>query len=533
MKYATALGLFITLILTSLLTGCSHNHKTVNTGGQAVPMLTIGTTMKVKAISIEDYYFGIFRSIFTHKGLVKLDESGQFVGDLAKSWNTTDGQTWTFNLQDGVTWHDGTKVTAADVKFSIEYNTKHNVEYKSHFSLIKSITTPDDQTVVITLSQPAPRFLVNLLVLRTLPQHIFATVDNPAIYNDSKAAIGCGPYIFEKFDESAGIITFRANTAYYRGVPPIAEIKVRLFKNPDALYMALQNGQIDLPYTYSAGTDPIYAANLAKNPKLKLVNIPNLGVSKALIFNVARPVVSDPQLRTALSYAIDYNELVGLFAANNGTVPAAGFVPRGTLGFAATRQLEFNPDKANLLLEQSGYHLNTTGTREKNGQLLTFELLVRNDIPENIRLSELLQKYFAGIGVKLTLKTVDATIYQTISNKDKSHISLLSRTTPWGMMMWAGMGSGYMDARNIGWAMVDDVRFRDIVDKMNAALSQDEYQKYCAELQQYYAENLPAIPLYWDSFIQPHNAALTGWKVSPMYGILNEETWYNLQKTAP
>lgn len=533
MKYATALGLFIVLILTSLLIGCSHNNKTVNTGDQAIPMLTIGTTMKVKAINIEDYYFGIFRSIFTHKGLVKLDESGQFTGDLAKSWNTADGQTWTFSLQDGVTWHDGAKVTAADVKFTIEYNIKHNVEYKSHFSLIKSITTPDDKTVVITLSRPTPRFLVNLLVLRTLPQHIFATVDNPATYNDPKAATGCGPYIFEKFDESAGIITFKANKAYYRGVSPIAEIKVRLFKNPDALYMALQNGQIDLPYTYSAGTDPIYAANLAKNPKIKLVNIPNLGVSKALIFNITRPVVNDPQLRTALSYAIDYNELVRLFAANNGTLPTAGFVPRGTLGFTATHQLEFNPGKANLLLEQSGYHLNDTGTREKNGQLLTFELLVRNDIPENIRLSELLQKYFAGIGVKLTLKTVDATVYQTISSKDKSHISLLSRTTPWGMMMWAGMGSGYIDARNIGWAMVDDARFLDIVDKMNVAMGQDEYQKYSTELQQYYAENLPVIPLYWDSFIQPHNAALTGWKVSPMYGILNEETWYSLQKTVP
>lgn len=533
MKYVTALALFITFILTSLLTGCSHDKKVVSTGAQAIPMLTIGTTMKMEAINTEDYYFGILRAIFTHKGLVKLDESGQFTGDLAKSWDTVDGQTWTFKLRDNVTWHDGAKVTAADVKFTIEYNIKQNVEYKSHFSLIKSIATPDDKTVVITLSQPNPRFLVNLLVLRTLPQHIFASVDNPATFNDPKAAIGCGPYIFEKFDASAGIITFRANSTYYRGTPPIPEIKVRLFKNPDALYMALQNSQIDLPYIYSAGTDPIYAASLAKSPKVKLVNVPNLGVSKALIFNVTKPVVNDPQVRTALSYAIDYNELVRLFAANNGALPTAGFVPRGTPGFIETRPLEFNPDKARLLLEQAGYRLRESGSREKEGRPLTFELLIRNDIPENIRLSELLQKYFANIGVKLTLKTVDATLYRTISDKDKSHTSLLSRTTPWGMMMWAGMGSGYIDARNIGWAMVDDAKFQDIVDKMNATLSQDEYQKYSVELQQYYAENLPVIPLYWDSFIQPHNAALTGWKVSPMYGILNEETWYSLQKTVP
>ncbi|TWH51672.1 ABC transporter substrate-binding protein [Sporomusa sp. KB1] len=533
MRRFTTLGLLVILIFTYLLTGCGNNKQAAADTSQTIPSLTIGTTMKMEGINIEDYYFGILRAIFTHKGLVKLDENGNFAGDLAKSWSTTDGQTWTFLLQDGVTWHDGTKVTAADVKFTIEYNIKHSIEYKSHFALVQSIATPDDTTVIITLTKPNPRFLVNLLVLRTLPQHIFTSVDNPASYNDPKAAIGCGPYKFEKLDTHAGIVTFKANNTYYRGTPPIPEIKVRLFKNSDALYMALQNGEVDLPYTYSAGTDPIYATNLAKNSRIKLMNIPNLGVGKALIFNVTKPFVNDPQVRTALSYAIDYNELVRLFAANNGVVPTAGFAPHGTPGFIETRPLEFSPDKARLLLDQAGYRLAESDVREKDGQPLTFELLLRNDIPENIRLAELLQKYFANIGVKLTLKTVDATLYRTICDKDKSHISLLSRTTPWGMMMWAGMGTGYMDARNIGWAMVSDAKFKDLVDNMNSTLDPELYKKHSAGLQQYYAENLPAIPLYWDSFIQPHNAALTGWKVSPMYGILNEETWYSLQKAVP
>ncbi|CQR70195.1 Nickel-binding periplasmic protein precursor [Sporomusa ovata DSM 2662] len=533
MRRFTTLGLLVILIFTYLLTGCSNNKQAAADSSQTIPSLTIGTTMKVEGINIEDYYFGILQAIFTHKGLVKLDENGDFIGDLAKSWSTADGQTWTFLLHDGVTWHDGFKVTAADVKFTIEYNIKHSVEYRSHFSLVKSITTPDDKTVIITLSQPNPRFLVNLLVLRTLPQHIFSSVETPATYNDPKAAIGCGPYKFEKLDTNAGIVTFKANTTYYRGTPPIPEIKVRLFKNSDALYMALQNGKVDLPYTYSAGTDPIYAANLAKNTRIKLMNISNFGVSKALLFNVTKPGINDPQVRTALSYAIDYNELVRLFAANNGSTPTAGFVPRGTPGFIETRPLEFNPDKARLLLDQAGYRLTGSNIREKAGQPLSFELLIRNDIPENIRLAELLQKYFANIGVKLTLKTVDATLYRTICDKDKSYTSLLSRTTPWGMMMWAGMGTGYIDSRNIGWSMVSDAKFKDLVDNMNSTLDLEVYKKHSADLQHYYAENLPAIPLYWDSFIQPYNATMTGWKVSPMYGILNEETWYNLQKIVP
>lgn len=52
------------------------------------------------------------------------------------------------------------------------------------------------------------------------------------------------------------------------------------------------------------------------------------------------------------------------------------------------------------------------------------------------------------------------------------------------------------------------------------------------DLQKYYAENLPAIPLYWDTLIQPYSSKWTGWKKDPMYGVLNEETWFNLKKVA-
>ncbi|HWR41054.1 MAG TPA: ABC transporter substrate-binding protein [Patescibacteria group bacterium] len=524
--------LFLLLILLSA-SGCNQPSSPTPSApaktGEA-NVLTIGSTMKMENINIDDYYFGIFRAIFTHQGLVKLSESGQFSGDMAQSWESEDGKTWNFSLRPGLTWHDGQPLTAADIKFTLEYHIAKSVEYRSHFALIESIEAPDEQSLIITLSQPNPRFLYNLLVLRVLPQHIFAAVDQPAAFNSPLAAIGCGPYVFHHFDAKGGLLTFIANPNYHRGPPVFPEVRIRLFKNPDTLQMALQKGDIDLTYTYSGGTDPVYAAALRQNPRIRLLQVPNLGVSKALIFNTSKTALADSRVRQALSYAINYDELIRLFAPVSGIIPTAGFIPPGTPGYTSTRPLSFSPEKAQQLLDLAGYTAIGDKIREKEGQSLAFEIIVRNDIAENIRIAELLQKYFRAVGVNMVIKLADSTLYRTISDRDKSYTSLLARTTPWGMMMWAGMGSGYMDGRNIGWAMVTDTAFQSLVDQMNRDRLPADYQQHAADLQLYYAENLPAIALYWDSFIQPTSVAITGWKINPLYGVLNEDSWYSIRR---
>lgn len=502
-----------------------------NQNGYPVGTLTVGTTMEVKGINIDDYYFGIMRAMLTHKGLASLKQNGDFTGELAESWHTEDALTWTFKLKKGLTWHDGNPVTARDVKFSLEYLPVKSAAYKSHFGMIKTVQAPDDGTVVITLDRPNGRFLVNLLVLRVLPRHVFETVDDPISYNDEKAAIGCGPYIFDGYDQAAGIISFRANENYYRGRPNIRQIKFRLFKNPDTMYLALQKGEIDLPYFYAAGTDPLYVANLLKNKMIKVETINNSGVSKALVFNTQKPPVDKREFREAVSYAVNYQELLQIFSAGYGKVPCAGFVPRGSAGFIETRQMEYAPEKAKLILDQLGYSdSDGDGIREMNGKPLVLEVVVRNDLPEYSRIAELLEKYLGQVGIKLAVKSVDNALFRTISDKDKSHVSLLTRTTTWGMMMWGGYGSGYFDARNIGWSMLDDQAYCKIVDRLKAAFEQEEYKATGAEIQRYYAANLPAIPLYWDDILQPYKTDLEGWQVDPMYGFLNEESWYSLRK---
>jgi peptide/nickel transport system substrate-binding protein len=496
--------------------------------------LTVGTTMAVKNISVDDYYFGILRGILTHKGLVSLDEKGDFKGDLAQSWETGDAQTWVFKLRQGVTWHDGSPVTAADVKFTIEYLLEKIPVYKSHFGMIESVEANGGNTVTIRLKKPNARFLVNLLVLRTLPAHVFAPVQDPKTFSDIKAAVGCGPFVFEKFDEASGLLVFKAYEKYFRGAPAVKEVRFKTFKNPDTMYMALQKGEIDLVYFYASGADHFYVPALLKQGDVKFEFTENTGVANSFFFNTKRPPVDDPRFRQALSHALDYEEMTRIFTAGYGSVPNAGFVPRGTPGFVETRKLVVDRGKAVKMLDDLGYRdTNNDGFREcPGGGPLQLELVARSDIAASGRVAELVKGYLEKVGIRVTLKLVDITLFRTISDEQKSHMMMLSRTTPWGMLMWGGYGTGYFDSRNIGWSVVDDPRFHQIVDRMVASIDQGAYRDTAGELQKYYAENLPAIPLYWDTLIQPYSGKWTGWKKDPMYGVLNEETWFNLKKVA-
>lgn len=525
------------LILTgALIAGCTTPTPTATPGttvDKTPTKLVIGTTAQVNDIGIGDSTMQMYRVTMLSPGLLRLDEKGNYVGVLAESWETTDNQKWTFHLVKNATFHDGTPVTAQDVKFTLEYMPKYFADYKSEWQLINSIETPDNYTLVLNLTKPWPNLPVSLLVIRTLPEHIFSKVDSPKNFTEQTSVIGCGPYKFVSFDKDAGVLTLKANEQYFGGKPAIDTIEIRTYKNSDTMVMALQNGEIDVTYVYGSAISYYYIPKLLQNDNIKFLMIKNLGIPKVLWINNDITPYNDVKFREAMACAINYDELKNLFAAGYGTTPNAGFVPNGTYNFIDTMPLALNLNRSKELLKEAGY-IDKDGdgfVEYPNGTKFQPVMLAKSDNADDVRLAELLKKYFNAAGIDFQAKIVDKTTFNTLTYDGRCPDMFIGSSTYWGMQTWGEYGTSYMDSRMYAWGNVVDPEFHTLVDGMLSTSDTEKRKQLGAEIQQYYAEEYPSLALYWNDLVQPYNEKYEGYVASPMFGILSFETFYNLHAT--
>jgi peptide/nickel transport system substrate-binding protein len=509
-----------------LLSGFALAEALAQDKAKAVDKLVIGTTDQVEDLNVDDSTFNTYREAFLTKSLIRVDASGDYVPALAESWETKDAKTWIFHLVKNATWHDGVPLSSADLKFSLEYLPKKLGG--SNWNIIDSVEAPDGHTLIIHLKTPDGNFLNNLLMLRTVPKHVFEKVEEPKKFNDPTCAVGCGPYKFMEFDKAAGLLKFQAYENYYGGKPAVQEIDIRMFKNQETMMMALQKGELDTIYIYSGGISYYYVPHLLKNADLGYMLIKNTGVPNALWFNLNKTPYNDTRFREAVSYAIDYEELKNLFTAGYGRTPSAGFIPEGSQNYVKTRPLTCNTSQANLLLNSTGLmDMNGDGFRENiDKSQFQPQILVKSD-SDSVRLGEMLKKYFDGVGLDAQIKVSDSSgFWDIVDNKD--HEMFLSRTTPWGMMMEAGYATGYMDTRSNGWPVISDPAFTKLVDKLLGSSDEKTTAKLAKSVQEYYAKELPALSLYWNDYVQPYNKKYEGYVTNPIHGILSYETFYGL-----
>jgi len=490
-------------------------------------VLKIGTTNVVKVDNIiKDYYFSIFAAVLTHESLATIDERGNIVPHLV-SWYTNDSRNWTLKLIANSTWHDGKPLTVEDIEFTIEYLKEKDPSYAVHFGFIESVDVIDSSTLLVRLNREWSMFPTVLLVPRLIPKHVWSKVDDPSTYSGPDRNIGSGPFIFESFDPASGKIRYIANKNYWKGSPSVDEVEITCFKTTDAMLMALKRGDIDITYAYAAGIDPMYVPALLKEKNISFIIMPNFGVDNSLWFNFQRYPYNITEFRIAISYALDYESYVNLITAGYGRVPTRGWIPDTWWYYSEKPKLARNISLATSILESIGFSdKDGDGWRDyPDGKPFKMGLLVRSDIPVNLRLAELVKRDLEDVKIRVEILPVDLSTFKTLVERTKDYDTLISRTTFWGMLTHAGAGTLYFDSRNMGWANVNDADYHKIVDEILRTHDQSQLKELYGKLQDLYAEKMYAIPLYWGEIIQPYRSdMIEGLIYDPMHGILNKKT---------
>jgi peptide/nickel transport system substrate-binding protein len=242
----------------------------------------------------------------TFESLTEINpETGELEPKLATSWELTDERTWRFHLREGVTFHDGSPFTAADVVFSTErimadgYAGAHAAAVRT----IESIEAVDDLTVDVTTTAPDP-LLPRKYQIAGGAGHIFivshTVFENAASDEDAaNALVGTGPYMLDELDPGVSVLLKRYDD-YWGEAPEIEAADFRFIPENSTRVNSLLTGEIDVAVTIPAAD----VARIDSSSDAAVVSSDN-GLVIYMILNTTAPPLDDPEVREAVVSAID------------------------------------------------------------------------------------------------------------------------------------------------------------------------------------------------------------------------------------
>jgi peptide/nickel transport system substrate-binding protein len=339
--------------------------------------------------------FGTFQTLgLVFDTLTDLDEQLVPEPGLAETFEySDDGTSLTFQLRDGLTFHDGTDLTSSDVKASIEriLNEKTAAVARTNFLSIETVETPDPRTVVLRLSRPDASLTSAFATVNA------AIVPEEAVAKDTlaKKPIGSGPFEFDDWKQGESV-TLTANEDYWGEGPNVDQVDFRVVPEESSILSGTQAGQFDLGLL----TDPQVAVQV-EAAGLELDKTPSLAYH-TLMLNGNQPPLDQLEVRQAIACAIDRSRVVEAAALGEGEVTGPFTSP--AYEFEPTGGLPCDPpdlEAARRLLEDAG---------EQDG--FTLETIVMTDgYATAVDEGQSLKSQLAEIGIDLRTTSLETSVY--------------------------------------------------------------------------------------------------------------------------
>jgi peptide/nickel transport system substrate-binding protein len=440
-----------------------------------------------------------------YAGLVRVNAARQIVPDLAESWTVSSNQReYTFVLRKNLKWHDGEKVTADDVVFTIE--TLRDPEFKSplaaNFSGVK-VEAIDEQIVKFILPNSYTPFLENLR-LGLLPAHLWQEVvpANALLVDYNLKPIGAGPYKFESLIKdklgNIKVYTLERHKDYLPQAPYLKEISFKFFPDFEAAATALKNHQVEgISYLPAVLNELVGERH---DLKFNLLGLPQY---IALFFNQkTNTAMADLKVRQALAYALDKKEILAVALGANGEIIDTPILS-GMVGFSPNvAKYEFNVTKAQELLESAGWKL-LGETRKKNNVELKIVLTTVNRA-ENYKAAQVIQKMWRALGLRVDLQIMEAGQIQNEIIRDRNFEVLLFGELlgldPDLYPFWHSSQSGGTGLNITGFSHKEaDLLLEETRQITDLKQRHDKYVKF----QEILAAQLPAIFLFTPKYIYP------------------------------
>lgn len=337
-----------------------------------------------------------------YAGLTRLDEQGNAIPYLSEKWElSADKKTYVFYLRENAFFHDGTKIIADDVIFSINFSRKNHPFYPflENIQEVKKINT---YALAVTLKYPMeifPSFLIPVFV-PVLPQHQYQNGF------DRFSVIGSGPFYIESFEEPIAINLKKFDKFFLEDKPKLERINCKVYFDFYEIFYALKNHDIDMFMFYSCSGVESYAdPEIIKEFSVLPINI--IYPYMVITYNMRKPLFQDIRVRKALSLALNKEKLAADYQ-NDFVMPINGGIPF-THPYYIDIAHEFNIEKANQLLDEAGYLRDKTGKRFS----ITIDYLTYSYVNDIIHWIQ--QEWSKNLGIELLLR--DRNVFVNIGSE--------------------------------------------------------------------------------------------------------------------
>ncbi|MGX1739979.1 ABC transporter substrate-binding protein [Bosea sp. NPDC055353] len=259
----------------------------------------------------DSYY--VYRNIFDN--LVTRDDKGAIIPQVATAWKQISDTEIEFDLRSDIAFHDGSKLTADDVVFSVKRITdpKFASPQLGQFDKITDAVALSPTKVKLVTAGPYPALLAQLVKLSIVPKAVVEAVGKDAF---NLKPVGSGPYKFESWQRGVNVQLTR-NDAYWGTKAPFPTVTFRAVPDAATRLANLQAGSSDLVVTLDADQ----AAQLKSAPKAQAL----IGLTERVAYvrlNTTKPPFDNPKLRLAAAYALDKQAMIdGLLGGHDKPVP--------------------------------------------------------------------------------------------------------------------------------------------------------------------------------------------------------------------
>lgn len=407
-----------------------------------------------------------------YERLVEFDEAGEPQPMLAESWDIPDDQTYIFTLREGVTFHNGQPLTAADVKFTFDRIKDEATASPrvAQFTSIDAIEATDDRTVTFRLNAPYGPFLA------TLSSGFSSIVPADDSIDLQAEMVGTGPFMLESWQQDTETVLTAFADYRVAEEPKLATLRYRIMPEESARLAAIRTGEIQL----TAIADPLTVESAQQSEGVAVLEQDTTDYY-LLGLNCAEAPFDDPKVRQALSLAIDRQAIVDSVFFGRGQV-SGPIVP--TMGEWA-QPVEDLPnyavdrDQATALLEEAG------------AANLTFKIVVGSLYQEFENIALVIQDQLAEIGVTVELEPVEwgTFIDRWIARDFQSFVSYNSSgDDPDGALYSAFITDGGTNAFQFSDAEVDQ-----LLEEGRATTDPDARREIYQQVETLLAEQVPAV----------------------------------------